>query len=203
MKLPLINGFITIEANKFIYNSSNINYKKHDNIYVPSLMMSDGELDNLIEIVLENELILMVKTAETLHEVGLCDSRFKLSPIMLLHKMGLLPHCTVVGGVYLDKDDTSLMAQENAKLVLTPTMSAGYGYGLPPVISYINAGLNITLGTGDNVFNQKADILQEAKFLQLATSSSMNKQSAISLPDLSQILCGAKSYAADIQKILY
>ena len=32
-------------------------------------------------------------------------ARYKLSPIMLLHKMGVLDRCTVVGGVCLDNDD--------------------------------------------------------------------------------------------------
>lgn len=162
---------------------------KEDKICLGSLMLSDKIIDEVIAYTLKTGAAFMAVAARTLTEVGKCDARFHLSPVMLLHKLGLLKNAKIVGGVYLDNDDVDLMVQENATLILTPSHDAGYGNGIPNAVSYLKRGLKIALGSGDNRFNKNRGIEFEAEILQLLSSASLNTPSAIPGYDLKK-MCG-------------
>ena len=142
-------------------------------IYLSSLRLGDKILDAVIEQVLGNHAELMVDTARVLDEVGRFDVKYGCSPIFYLHRLGLLKNASVAGGIYLDKDDVDLMVQENAKLILTPSFDAGYGHGIPPIRMYLDRGLDIALGTMDNLFNKSGSVRYEAEVLRFLVNGTM------------------------------
>ncbi len=157
------------------------------NIYLPTLCdesLFEGACDHLIAAGAKA----MVYTANDLTETGIIESRYKLSPIMLLHKYGVLDKCTIVGGVCLDNDDLDLMAQEGVPLVLTPTASAGYGYGFAPVCAAIKRGLRIGIGTFDGKYNSKCGLEYEAEFLRLTSNAEMRTENSISKERIGKIM---------------
>ena len=93
-------------------------------IYLPS-MTDESDLESFCDHIVSAGATALVRASYDFDEAGLIEARYKLSPIMLLHKMGVLDRCTVVGGVCLDNDDLDLMAQEGVPFVVTPTASAG------------------------------------------------------------------------------
>lgn len=156
-------------------------------LYVPSLDMPDPALDTLIEYTLENEIMLKVACGRTLEETGRIDTRFGKSPVMLLHAFGLLPYSEVVSGVYLDKDDLSLMAQECVPLIALPTTDAGRGNGVAPVSAALARGVRVRLGTGDGMFNRKRSVLCEAAALRILAAVQLNRQNAVSARELAKM----------------
>lgn len=122
---------------------------------------------------------LIVSANYSLDEIGAIYARYKLSPVQVLHKYGLLDHCAVVGGVHLDRDDIDLMAQSGTPLILCPTASAGYGYGSPRYQAYRNK-LVISLGSGDNRYNSSGNMIVEAQTLLLLVNCDMRSNSVVS-----------------------
>lgn len=149
-----------------------------DKICLSSLLLPDPVLDACIEYVLEKKCKFMVRACEDLYTCGLIESRYKLSPIMLLHRMGLLDNATVVGANFIDRDDIDLMVQSNASLVFLPSYSLGKGYGVPPV-GFVSGKLPISFGSADNSFNANGDMRKEAYLTRLLCNESARKEDAI------------------------
>ena len=159
-----------------------------ERLYIPSLDLPDNKIDELIDYTLSNPKVrLLVKCAQDLTETGIIDGRFGKSPLMLLHEFGLSERSTVVSGVYLDKDDLSLMAQEGVPLVLLPSFDAGRGFGVAPLCAALERGVKVKIGTYDGSYNPVRSVVFEAKFLRLAVSAVMNRKDAVSLKNLAEI----------------
>jgi cytosine/adenosine deaminase-related metal-dependent hydrolase len=145
------------------------------------LLSLSGEetVDSVIEAVYKNGAMLIVAAGYSLDETGAIEVRYHLSPVQLLHKIGLLERCSVVGGVHLDRDDVDLMAQCGTKLILCPTASMGYGYGFPHFVAAARK-LKVTLGSGDNRFNKSGDMKREAETLVLGSNCDMRSSLSVS-----------------------
>lgn len=160
---------------------------KSGDIYIPSLC-DETVLDEALDYLLNSGARAIVRAAYDLDETGIIEARYKLSPVMLLHKIGVLSACTVVGGVCLDNDDLDLMAQEDVPLVITPTASAGYGHGFAPICAALRRGIRVGIGTYDNKYNKTADLDREIEFLRLVTNADMSMEDALSDGELDAIL---------------
>lgn len=156
-------------------------------VYIPTLCDEDL-LEQACDYLITAKARAIVRASYDLNEAGIIEARHKLSPIMLLHKMGVLGNCTVAGGVCLDNDDLDLMAQEGVALILTPTASAGYGHGFAPVCAAVKRGIKIGIGTFDGKYNKNHDINYELEFLRVTANAEMRVENAISDADLNKML---------------
>ncbi|MCH5161103.1 MAG: hypothetical protein J1G04_03640 [Clostridiales bacterium] len=156
-------------------------------IYIPD-MLDETAFGNACDTILNSGKKAIVRAAFELEETGIIEARYKLSPVMLLHKMGVLGSCTIAGGVCLDNDDLDLMAQEGVALIVTPTASAGYGHGFAPVCAAISRGIRVGVGTFDGKYNRKADLNKEIEFLYLTANAEMRTDNAICRETLDKIL---------------
>lgn len=160
---------------------------KSGNIYFDGLL-DENVLETACDHLFNTGARAIVRTAYDLNEAGLIEAKYKLSPIMLLHKLGIIDKCTIVGGVCLDNDDLDLMAQENVPLVLLPTADAGYGHGYAPVCAALRRGIRVGIGTYDCKYNKSADLDYEIKFLALTANAEMRTENALSQNAIKQIL---------------
>ena len=156
-------------------------------IYIPSIS-DEGSADLAFDYMLSTGSRAIVRAAYDLEESGVIEARYKLSPIMLLHKIGVLDKCTIAGGVCLDNDDLDLMAQEGTPLILLPTIDAGYGHGFAPVCAAIRRGVRVGIGTFDGKYNRTHDLKYETEFLKLTANAEMRTENALSLEDIEKIL---------------
>ncbi|MCX4312369.1 MAG: hypothetical protein OSJ83_00720 [Clostridia bacterium] len=156
-------------------------------IYVPTLV-GDDVVEEVCDYILEHGCNAIVRAAYDLEEAGLVEAKYKLSPIMLLHRMGVLDRCVIAGGVCLDNDDLDLMAQEGVPLVVTPTASAGYGHGFPPVCAALRRGVRVGIGTFDGKYNKSHDIKNEIEFLTLIANAEMRTENALTEEHAERIL---------------
>ena len=156
-------------------------------LYVPSLDMPDKQIDGLIDYVLSSDARLAVTCSQTLESAGRIDARFARSPVMLLYEFGLLERTAVISGVFLDKDDLVLMAQERVPLVVLPSHDAGYGHGVAPICAATERGVRVFVGTGDGAHNPNRNVIYEAAVLGLLVSAQMNRQNAVSARELAKM----------------
>lgn len=159
-------------------------------IYLPD-MLDEDLLENACDYIITNNAHAVIRAAYDLEEAGIIEARYKLSPVMLLHRLGILGSCTIVGGVCLDNDDMDLMAQEGVPLVLCPTADAGYGYGFAPVCAAVHRGIRVGVGTFDGKYNKDVDLDYELKFLTLTANAEMRTENALSEDTLKKILAFA------------
>lgn len=172
-------------------SASNTDKLYGDKIFLRSLLLPDIILDECIDFCLENHPNLIVCAGDDLYDSGKIEAKYHLSPIMLLHKMGLLDeNCSVLGGICIDRDDVDLMAQCGAKLIVCPSYSLGNGRGMP-LVSPALGKIDISVGTYDNSFNADGNIIEEARLLLLGTNSVMRKKDAIEFDTLAAI-CGTE-----------
>lgn len=156
-------------------------------IFISSLLKAEEDLDDIADYCIENKAKVIVCAGDDLYDSGVLEAREHLSPVMFLHKIGLLDeNCSVVGGICLDRDDVDLMAQTGASLIVCPTYSCGTGRGIP-LVSPALGKIKISLGTFDNRFNKGGSIIEEAKTLYLGTASVMRRQNAVSVEQLAEI----------------
>ncbi|MCH5165069.1 MAG: hypothetical protein J1G01_01545 [Clostridiales bacterium] len=163
---------------------------KSGDIYIPT-MLDEDVLGSACDYIVTTGARAVVRTAFDLEESGIIEAKYKLSPIMLLHKLGVLGNCTIAGGVCLDNDDLDLMAQENVPLILLPTADAGYGHGFAPVCAAVRRGIRIGIGTLDGKYNKKANLDYELEFLRLTANAEMSVENALSNEQLKKILAFA------------
>lgn len=158
-----------------------------DKIFISSLLKAEDDLDEIVDYCVEKNAKVIVCAGDDLYDSGVLEAREHLSPVMFLHKIGLLDrNCSVVGGICLDRDDADLMEQVGASLIVCPTYSCGTGRGIP-VISPALGKIKISLGTFDNRFNKSGSIIEEAKTLYLGTAAVMRRQNALSVGQLAEI----------------
>lgn len=158
-----------------------------ENIYLPD-MSDEAALDAACDHIYSSGCRAIVHACDDMTEAGIIEAKYKLSPVMLLHKLGIIDRCAIAGGVCLDNDDLDLMAQEGTPLILLPIASAGYGYGFAPVCAALRRGIRVGIGTFDGKYNPAHDIMREAEFLRLTANAEMKKENALSEKDLSNIL---------------
>lgn len=153
-----------------------------DKIYIPD--MCDECAFDAFDHIVSTGAKAIVRASYDLDEAGKIEARYKLSPVMLLHKLGVLEHCIVAGGVCLDNDDLDLMAQENVPLIVTPTASAGYGHGVAPVRAALSRGIRVGIGTFDGKYNKDHSLDFELKALRLLVNADMHSEDALSESEL-------------------
>lgn len=154
-------------------------------LYLASVEEENAIIDRVAERVYEGA-ALCVRVSATLEEVGRLDGKYGLSPVMLLHKLGILDGALVTGGIYLDNDDVDLLAQCGARLALLPSTDICGGLGIPNTVSYISRGLILGVGTGTGAYT--ADVRREAELLRLVTNAQMCSPLSITDAQLENIL---------------
>ncbi len=185
-----------VEAYKIVRSKSDTDYPR---LCLTSLS-DDKIVDAVTEKVLGEGAKLIVFCSYSLGEIGSIEARFHLTPVQLLHKLGLLDGATLVGGVYLDRDDIDLIAQANAKVVLCPTCSLGYGYGVAHLRAMLGK-IEVGLGSGDNAFNGNGDMVEELKTLYLSTCADMREREVISYEELFSL--ASKNAPTNLKSLLF
>lgn len=93
----------------------------------------------------------------------------RMSPISYLNSTGildvspLLVHCVTVGD-----DDIAMIKNSSSKVAHCPRSNAKFGHGFAPLGKFMNAGIDVGLGTDSVASNNVCDMLGEAAFAAFA-----------------------------------
>lgn len=106
--------------------------------------------------------------AETIERMQLVQERFGTSTIRLLERYGLLsPRLLLSHAVHVDPEEVALLAARGTCVVASPTAEMKLADGVSPILSYLEAGVPVCLGTDCATCNNDADLFLEMKQLGL------------------------------------
>jgi len=109
-----------------------------------------------------NRLLFQIHAAETAQEKKKIVSDHGLTPIQYLDRIGILDENTlIVHGVWMDKEDISIVSTSKAKIAHCPESNMKLGSGIAPVWEQINAGITVGIGTDSCASNNDLDMFSE------------------------------------------
>ncbi len=173
-----------------------------------------NEMDNLQamnEYLHTYKMPLYTHMSETLKEVENCKQKYGKSPVRLMNDMGMFDYgATIYHGVWLDDEDIDILAERKASVVTCPASNLKLASGIAPIEKLLAKGVNVGIGTDgpasnncldmfremflvtalQKYVNNKADALDGAKVLQMATEGSAK---AMRMEGLDGLYVGAKA----------
>jgi 5-methylthioadenosine/S-adenosylhomocysteine deaminase len=104
----------------------------------------------------------IIHLAETPREVADCLARYGATPVMHLHRLGLLKGNTVADhAVVLNEEDLDHLAASGAGTVHCPESNMKLASGMAPVTELLARGVPVGLGTDGCASNNNLDMLGE------------------------------------------
>lgn len=154
----------------------------------PELLRYANDLTN------KHNTFLHIHASETNKEVKDCVEKYKVRPITLLHKLGILGKKTLLAHcLHLDEYEIHLMAKSGTVVCHCPSASLKLNSGQMPMQRFLNKGVHITLGTDGVASNNSLSILSEMK---VAALSAKNKAHSITAGKVNDIFNEATVNAA-------
>ena len=122
----------------------------------PELLQQCGEL------AARYDTRLIMHLAETHREVEDCQARYGASPVVHLHRLGLLNHRLLADhAVVLSDADRELLAASGAGVAHCPESNMKLASGIAPVADLLRRGIPVGLGTDGCASNNNLDLIQE------------------------------------------
>ncbi len=131
-----------------------------------ALQMHLAESPEEIELMAKGE----GRLREMLEQAGLwriADLSIGLKPLDYLERLSRASHCVVAHGNYLEPREVSFLAENRDALSVAycPRTHDYFGHSEHPVLSMLNSGVNVAIGTDSKASNPDLSILEEMKFL--------------------------------------
>jgi 5-methylthioadenosine/S-adenosylhomocysteine deaminase len=105
---------------------------------------------------------------ESKYEVELCEQKYGKRPVEFVHDLGLLgPDVVAAHCVWLSDREIDLIRDTGTHISYNPVSNAKLGNGIARVMDYIEAGINIGLGTDDAPCNNNNDMFEVMKYASL------------------------------------
>lgn len=88
--------------------------------------------------------------------------------VQYLRDRGLLSHrLTLVHAIWLTRSDIDLLAQNNCSIVHNPLSNLKLGSGVAPLRNYLEAGVNVAIGTDGTSTSDMPDMIEAVKVASL------------------------------------
>ena len=110
-----------------------------------------------------------VHVSETQGEVDICRKRHqRRSPVRYLADCGIFDVPTVAAHcVHLDNEDIDILKEHNVTVATCPKSNAKLASGICPVVSLLEAGVNVAIGTDSVASNNNLNMIEEMRFYNL------------------------------------
>jgi 5-methylthioadenosine/S-adenosylhomocysteine deaminase len=115
----------------------------------------------------ERDCMLHIHVAEAAYEGQETLSRFGVTPVALLDRLGVLSERTVaIHAIYVSEDEKQLIAQRGARVIHNPITNQYLGDGICDVVGLRQLGVTMGLGTDADVKPSLIDEMRAAALLQ-------------------------------------
>jgi 5-methylthioadenosine/S-adenosylhomocysteine deaminase len=105
---------------------------------------------------------------ESKGEVELCTEKYGKPPVEFVHDLGLLgPDVVAAHCVWLNDREIEIIRDTGTHISYNPVSNAKLGNGVARVKDYLEAGINIGLGTDDAPCNNNNDMFEVIKYASL------------------------------------
>lgn len=121
--------------------------------------------ENLIkakELALELGILLHIHLSETKQEVQDCIQKTGLRPVEYLDSLGFFKGDVVVAhAIWLDENEQNILAKNNSSIAINTSSNLKIASGFDSFKSYIEHGVNLSIGTDGVASNNNLSMLQE------------------------------------------
>ena len=122
-----------------------------------------------------------IHLSESTFEVETAIQKYGKTPVEFLSDIGFLDSKTILAHcVKLTDRDIELINENKASVVTNPASNAKLGNGIAPVVSMINQGVNVCLGTDSVASNNTLNMFREMGLLSLLHKASQDNPTALS-----------------------
>lgn len=120
---------------------------------------------------------------DDIKKTGMLNSLFDTLPVNYIEDVGLLDRdCSILGGIYADKDDFSLIASYGAKIIVSPHDSLNLGKGIANLQSMQNSGVEVNLASLMN-----SDIVSEISLASMLCRSLLSDPEILPVSEVLEI----------------
>lgn len=117
--------------------------------------------------------------SETEKEVRECEERYGMTPVRLLHKIGLFDFGGGgFHGVWLDEEERQLLAEQDVSIVTCPCSNIKLASGIADLTALQKAGVRLAIGTDGPASNNALDMFREM-YLAAALQKVKHKDAAV------------------------
>ena len=134
--------------------------------------------------------------SETEKEVRECEQRHGMTPVRLLHKIGLFDFGGGgFHGVWLDEEERQLLAEQDVSIVTCPCSNIKLASGIADLPALQKAGVRLAIGTDGPASNNALDMFREM-YLTAALAKVKHRDAAVM--DAAEVLRMATSGGAEV-----
>lgn len=125
---------------------------------------SRAYLEKITELAADNNLAVHIHLAETKAEVNDFLNDHSLSPVKFLADFDFFKnHILAAHLVHPQPGDLEILKNNNVNIAHNPVSNAKLGSGIAPIIDYLAADINVSLGTDGVSSNNNLDLITEAR----------------------------------------
>lgn len=137
---------------------------------------------------------------ESIPELEIDLKNYGKRPIQRLHDLGLLNnHFIAVHMVHVNDEEIALCNELGVHIAHCPESNLKLASGLPPIKKYMDAGINVSLGTDGAASNNDLDMFGELRTASFLAKAVSGDSTALSAPEALRMatLNGAKALGLD------
>ena len=137
---------------------------------------------------------------ETEEEIRREVAEHGVRPALRLERLGLVgPTLTAVHAVHLDAHEVALFADRGVSIAHCPASNLKLGSGIAPIARYLDAGLNVGIGTDGAASNNRLDMPGEMRLAALLAKGAAGRADAFPAHQVlhAATLAGAKACGLD------
>ncbi len=103
-----------------------------------------------------------IHLCETLEEVGNCEKNTGKTPVKYLEDLGFFDYpATIAHGIHVDKEDMEIFKKHDVNVSINMSSNLKLASGIAPIYTYMQKGINTSLGTDSVASNNRLDMFKE------------------------------------------
>ena len=162
--------------------------------------ISDATFQRIAMLMGQTGLPMQIHLHETEDEIRREEAQHGVRPVMRLERLGLMaPNLTAVHAVHLDAQEIRLFAERGVSIAHCPASNLKLASGIAPVARYLDAGLNVGIGTDGCASNNRLDMPGEMRLASLLAKGASGRPEAFGAHQVlrAATLAGAKAAGLD------
>jgi 5-methylthioadenosine/S-adenosylhomocysteine deaminase len=142
--------------------------------------VSDRSLAQVLTLAEQLDVPIHLHLHETTDEIGDEKVRHGVRPLQRLHALGMLgPNLIAVHAIHVEASEIELLAAHGCHVAHCPSSNLKLASGFAPVARYLDAGVNVGLGTDGAASNNRLDLLEEMRLAALLAKAVSHRAEAL------------------------
>jgi 5-methylthioadenosine/S-adenosylhomocysteine deaminase len=142
--------------------------------------VNDKTLAGILTYAEQLDLPIHIHLHETSEEISDSLKTYGVRPLERLHKLGLIgPSLIGVHMIHLTAREIELIAQQSCTVAHCPSSNLKLGAGFAPIASFLDAGVNVALGTDSAASNNRLKMFEEMRLAALLAKGHSGRAEAL------------------------